>query len=317
MTLEDWAEFYGVPDHVCGTSAGTTPWDTGRVGDEPPIHIESKVTTASGRTDAGDDARGQWSSAGRVVRGPGRWVRLVGVVALVGLLAGGSLWWASDGEGDDDGGDERYCGIAGDRERATRIAFFEAGNRLLQAGSFTYRGEVHAAEQSSFPPHGWTTGDVIIEGAVALKGGLTHDVAVDATGRAVETVTSGPNLWTRSASTVEELGADRWTFRTLERPLVLGPTAVLVLVLSARDPQEEAPDAVGRCVIRATMPTANQPDAYGELLVGANVLLTLDEDGSIARIVVRSAPDDPELVVELDVARVGEPQAIAPPHSGR
>jgi hypothetical protein len=59
------------------------------------------------------------------------------------------------------------------------------------------------------------------------------------------------------------------------------------------------------------------PDAYGELLVGANVLLTLDEDGSIARIVVRSAPDDPELVVELDVARVGEPQAIAPPHSGR
>jgi hypothetical protein len=234
------------------------------------------------------------------------------VVALVGLLAGGSLWWASDGEGDDDGGDEPYCGIAGDRERAARIAFFEAGLRLLQAGSFTYRGEVHAAEQSSFPPRGWTAGDVIIEGAVALKRGLTHDVAVDATGRAVETVTSGPNLWTRSASTVEELGADRWTFRTLTRPLVLGPTAVLHLVLSARDPQEEAPDAAGRCVIRATM-----PDAYGELLVGANVLLTLDEDGSIARIVVRSAPDDPELVVELDVARVGEPQAIAPPHSGR
>jgi hypothetical protein len=207
--------------------------------------------------------------------------------------------------------------FAGDRERAARIAFFEAGYRLLQAGSFTYRGEVHAAERSSFPLRGWTAGDVVIEGAVALKGGLTHDVAVDATGRAVETVTSGPNLWTRSASTVEELGADRWTFRTLSRPLVLGPTAVLRLVLSARDPQEEAPDTARRCVIRATMPTANQPDAYGELLVGASVLLTLDEEGSIARIVVRSAPDDPELVVELDVARVGEPQAIAPPHSGR
>jgi hypothetical protein len=61
----------------------------------------------------------------------------------------------------------------GDRERAARIAFFEAGNRLLQAGSFAYRGEVHAAEQSSFPPRGWKAGDVVIEGAVALKRGLT------------------------------------------------------------------------------------------------------------------------------------------------
>lgn len=31
-------------------------------------------------------------------------------------------------------------------------------------------------------------------------------------------------------------------------------------------------------------------------------MLTLDEDGNIARIVVRSAPDDSRLVVELDVA---------------
>jgi hypothetical protein len=58
-------------------------------------------------------------------------------------------------------------------------------------------------------------------------------------------------------------------------------------------------------------------DVYGELLAGANVLLTLDEDRNIARIIVRSAPDDLELVVELDVARVGEPPAIAPPHNGR
>ncbi|HZA79791.1 MAG TPA: hypothetical protein VE623_25710 [Acidimicrobiales bacterium] len=66
------------------------------------------------------------------------------------------------------------------------------------------------------------------------------------------------------------------------------------------------------------MPTATDPrDVYGELLAGANVLLTLDENRNIARIIVRSAPDDPELVVELDVARVGEPQSITPPHSGR
>jgi hypothetical protein len=64
------------------------------------------------------------------------------------------------------------------------------------------------------------------------------------------------------------------------------------------------------------VPAADRPDGYGDLLVGADVLLTLDEDGDVARIVVRSAPDDPELVLELDVTRVGEPQAIAPPDSG-
>ena len=149
--------------------------------------------------------------------------------------------------------------------------------------------------------------------------GLTRDIAVYATGRAVETVTSGPDLWTRSASTVEALGAEPWAFRTSAGPLelALGPTAVLHLVLSARHPGEEAPDAAGRCVIRATVPTADPYDVYGELLAGANVLLTLDEDRNIARIIVRSAPDDPELVVELDVARVDEPPAIAPPHNGR
>ena len=143
---------------------------------------------------------------------------------------------------------------------------------------------------------------------------LTRDIAVDATGRAVETVTSGPSLWTRSASTVAGLDAGPWAFRTLASPIVLGPTGVLHVVLTARGPREEAPDAAGRCVIRATVPTATDPrDVYGELLAGANVLLTLDEN----RIIVRSAPDDPELVVELDVARVGEPQSITPPHSGR
>jgi hypothetical protein len=209
------------------------PWDTGRVGDEPPIHIESKVTTAGGRADAADVAPGRWSSASRIVRGPGRWSRRVAAVALAGLLAGGLLWWASDGEGDD-GGAEPYCGIAGDRERAARIAFFEAGHRLLQAGSFAYRGEMHAAEQSSFPLGGWTAGEATVEGTVVPERGLTRDIAVYATGRAVETVTSGPDLWTRSASTAEALGAEPWASRTSADPLELAlrPTAVLHLVLS-------------------------------------------------------------------------------------
>jgi hypothetical protein len=78
-----------------------------------------------------------------------------------------------------------------------------------------------------------------------------------------------------------------------------------------------APDVAGRCVIRASMPAVDRQDPHADLSVGADLLVTLDEDGNLARIVVRSAPDDPELVLELDIMQICEPQAIAPPDSGR
>jgi hypothetical protein len=59
---------------------------------------------------------------------------------------------------------------------------------------------------------------------------------------------------------------------------------------------------------------ANPQEGYGHLLDDAELLLTLDVDGDIARISVRSAArGDPDLVVELDIMRQGEPQAIALP----
>jgi hypothetical protein len=61
------------------------------------------------------------------------------------------------------------------------------------------------------------------------------------------------------------------------------------------------------------LPAANRQDPHADLSVGAELLVTLDQDGNIARIVVRSAPEDPELVLELDIMQIGEPQAIAPP----
>jgi PASTA domain len=287
------------------------------VGDEPPIHIESEVTTAWDRADAGHEAPGRRASARRVVRGPGRLARLVGVVAVVGLLGGGLLWWARDGGRD--GGDEPSCGgIGGDRARAARIAFYPATHRLLSAGSFAYRGEVHAAEQSPLRPGGWTAGDATVEGAVVLEQGLTHDIAVDASGRAAETVTSGPKVWTRSASTVDGLGTAPWAVRTsVGRPLpLLGTAAVTYLLLSGRDPKPVAPNPAGRCVIRASVPAVDRRDPYADPFVGVDLLVTLDGDGNLARIVVTSAPDDPELVLDLDITQIGEPQAIALPGSG-
>jgi hypothetical protein len=168
----------------------------GPVGDEPPVHIESEATRERDVADAGHGAPGQRVSARRVVREPGRWSRLAVVVAVVGLVAGGLFWWVG-GRGPGDG---PSSGSASDT-RPTRVTFNEAVSRLAGNSSFAYEGEVHAAEQSSFRPGDWTARDVTVEGAVLLDHNLTRDVAVDATGRAVETVTSGPTVWTRSAST--------------------------------------------------------------------------------------------------------------------
>lgn len=44
------------------------------MGDAPPIHIESKVTTERDRADAGRGGTGLGVSASRVVLEPGRWV---------------------------------------------------------------------------------------------------------------------------------------------------------------------------------------------------------------------------------------------------
>ena len=287
-------------------------WETWRVGDEPPVHIEFEATNERDVAPTGHGVPGQGVSGSRVVREPGRWSRLVVVVAVVGSLAGGLFWWVGD-RGPEDG---LSSGSASDT-RPTRVAFHDAVGRLLGNRSFAYEGEVHAVEQSAFRPGDWTARDVTVKGAVLMSHGLTRDVAVDATGRAVETVTSGPTVWTRSASTVDGLGDERWAFRSAPGPATLGTAAIAHLMFSAKAPREAARDATGRHVIRATLPVADPREGYGRMLDDAELLLSLDVDGDIARISVRSAArGDPDLVVELDIMRLGEPQAIAVPEDG-
>jgi hypothetical protein len=154
----------------------------------------------------------------------------MGVVGVVGLLAGGLLWWAGGGEEDDDGGDEPSCGIAVDRERGAHIALFESVDRL-------------------------------------------------------ETVTSGPKVWTRGASTLQRLSSEPRALRTSGRLSLPETAAGAHLVLLARDPRAEVPGTARRCVIRATSAADRQAN-HAYLPAGAELLVTLDEDGHVARILV-------------------------------
>jgi hypothetical protein len=63
-------------------------------------------------------------------------------------------------------------------------------------------------------------------------------------------------------------------------------------------------------------PAGDRRDPHTDLFVGVDLLVTLDDDGNLARIVVTSAPGDPEPVLDLDITQIGEPQAIAAPDTG-
>ena len=88
------------------------------------------------------------------------------------------------------------------------------------------------------------------------------------------------------------------------------------LTTTAGDPRGEAPDAAGRRVIRATLPA--RADGGGDLLplAGADVLVSLDDAGDIAHLVVTWPPRDPQLVIDVEISGHNQPQDIAPPDRG-
>jgi hypothetical protein len=180
-------------------------------------------------------------------------------------------------------------------------------------------------------PGTWLARDVTVEGAVLLPASITREVAVDASGRAVETVTSGRTAWSRTASSAGGLAYAPWEvvvspgtarFRPLGASHAAGPNRLGIALLadavrSAGNRRSEPADATGRRTLHAAVPMNTLHLRYGDPLAGAEVSLVLDEAGDLDHIVVTSAPvDHPELVVELAVARLGEPGLITPAEIG-
>ncbi|HEY6415335.1 MAG TPA: hypothetical protein VIX41_03825, partial [Acidimicrobiales bacterium] len=151
-----------------------------------------------------------------------------------------------------------------------------------------------------------------------LQSALAREIAADVDGRAEETLTSGTTVWTRSAASADTLDGVPWTVRpgALEAATTLDMQTVARLITTAGDPRGEAPDAAGRRVIRATLPTRDNGDGNQLPLGGADVLLSLDDAGNIAHIVVTWPPRDPELVLDVEISGHNQPQEISPPDRG-
>ena len=128
----------------------------------------------------------------------------------------------------------------------------KARTRLGHARSFAYRGSVDAAEPSAMRPGPPAARHVTVDGAVRLPQSITRDVAVDDRGGAVETVTSGSTVWSRTAPSVDALAATPWEAAALTHALDVGSPdrlgmALLADVLrAAGDRQRDGTDAAGR-----------------------------------------------------------------------
>src|SRR5918996_1049108 len=149
----------------------------------------------AGRTRSIGRGYGRGASSRRVVREPSRWTRVVAFIVLAGLVASGLLVLMRDGggrAGRGDGSDERP------QADTAHVAYTEAVRRFGQARAFAYRGSVHATGPSPMRPGTWLARGVTVEGAVLLPHSITREVAVDASGRAGETVTSGRTAWSRT-----------------------------------------------------------------------------------------------------------------------
>ncbi len=288
------------------------------MGEQAPIPIEPRVSSEPEVGDAGDGARGRATSSGRVVHEPGGWPRVAAVVAIAGLVAGGLVWARLDDDPEPAGDEEPASDPSArpdDPQAATRVEFAEAMLRFGEVHSFAYRGSVRAAASRPFDAGASAVGDLAVEGAVLRQHALARVVAADGQGRAEETLTSGATVWTRTGASAALHGAP-WQVRPtpLDATTTLDMQVLARLITTAGDPRGEAPDAVGRRVIRATLPARGEVNA--PLLSGADVLLSLDDAGDIAHLVVTWPPSDPQLVLDVEIFAHNAPQDIAPPDRG-
>ena len=255
------------------------------------------------------------------VAGRGRARPVVAGLALVAVLAAGvGLFVAA--RHDDRPGTDVDAGVTTSVEPTTTTAidglspeqaFAQAADRLVAGGSFGYAGTTSATDVSHVRPGLWLAVDLTVEGEVETSAESVHEIAVDGDGRATETVSAGPLVWGRLATSRDGLRDATYLPITEESGQGAGKGAALLPAwLDATvDRQDAGTDERGHRVLRATLPAS----VLGEVVDGrpagdASVLLTLDAAGDPVRVEVMSVPSGPPLRLALDLLRIGEPVVI-------
>jgi hypothetical protein len=199
-------------------------------------------------------------------------------------------------------------------ELSPQDAFAQAADRLVAGGSFGYVGTTSAIDVSHVRPGLWLAVDLTVEGEVVTSAESVHEIAVDGSGRAAETVSEGPVVWGRLATSREALPEATYLPITEESggQATGKGVALLPAWLDATvDRQDAGTDGRGNRMLRATLPAS----ALGEIVDGraagdASVLLTLDAADDPVRVEVTSVPAGPPLRLALDLVRIGKPVVI-------
>jgi hypothetical protein len=239
-------------------------------------------------------------------RGPrrrpdGRWVRAVGGLAVVGLMAAGVVAIASRVI-------EEAEPIA---TPEPRVAFAQASHRLSAAGSFAYHGSAETAAASPVRPGLWLASDVSIEGEVDLPA-RSREVSVDDSGRAAEAVTVGPTVWGRSAAGRHELEAQPLTVVS-EGPGVMGAALMLGWLAATTERHRDGVDDDGRPTFVGSLTTGptdgrpDQPSVEGELV------LVLDRNGDPASVEIDGTSAGVPIHLRLIISGIGDEVVIAAP----
>jgi hypothetical protein len=254
--------------------------------------------------------------AGRRRAGP-----VVAGLALVAVLSAGVVLFVATRD-DDRPGTDVEAGVTTSAEPTTTTAidglspeqaFAQAADRLVAGGSFGYAGTTSATDVSHVRPGLWLAVDLTVEGEVETSAESVHEIAVDGDGRATETVSAGPLVWGRLATSRDGLRDATYLPITEESGQGAGKGAALLPAwLDATvDRQDAGTDERGHRMLRATLPAS----VLGEVVDGrpagdASVLLTLDGAGDPVRVEVMSVPSGPPLRLALDLLRIGEPVVI-------
>jgi hypothetical protein len=207
--------------------------------------------------------------------------------------------------------------------RIARQAFVLASRRLERAGSYGYRGTVHARSASDARPAQAPATDVTVEGEVDWPA-RTRDIAVAGSGRAAETITVGPTIWQRQASSKSRLDRARFTYAGdvptwaifdlvgfhTDGPSGAGAARLpgwLMATIGARLVTDDHGRHTYRALLRAKAlgeTDPHTPSGDGE------VTLTVDDDGVPTHVEVEAGPG---WHLDVDLDAIGDGVTIDPP----